>query len=92
MNKVKNHFNLKIKEQKEIIGKISKYIVVFYYVDKIFITLPASFGTLSIVSHETIVGIPVGIAGSSLTLIFTVTTGIVKKFLIVKFLHWLKIR
>ena len=29
----------------------------------------------------TIVGIPVGIAGASLTLIFTVTTGIVKKLL-----------
>ena len=51
----------------------------FDYADNIFITLSASFGTLSIVSHTTIVGIPVGIAGSSLTLIFTVTTEIVKK-------------
>ena len=59
--------------------KISKYIVTFDYADKIFITLSASFGTLSIVSQATIVGIPVGIARSSLTLIFTVTTGIVKK-------------
>ena len=41
----------------------------------------ASFGTLSIASHATIVGIPVGIAGASLTLIFTVTTGVVKKLL-----------
>ena len=32
-------------------------------------------------SHATIVGIPVGIAGASLTLIFTVTTGVVKKLL-----------
>ena len=39
------------------------------------------FGTLSIVSHATVVGIPVGIAGASLTLIFTVTTGVVKKIL-----------
>ena len=39
------------------------------------------FGTLSIASHATIVGIPVGIAGTSLTLIFTVTTGVVKKLL-----------
>ena len=44
-------------------------------------TLSASFGTLSIVSHVTIVGIPVGIAGTSSTLIFTVTTGVVKKLL-----------
>ena len=32
-------------------------------------------------SHEAIVGIPVGIAGASLTLIFTVTTGVVKTIL-----------
>ena len=32
-------------------------------------------------SHAAIVEIPVGIAGASLTLIFTVTTGIVKKLL-----------
>ena len=42
-------------------------------------TLSASFGTLSIVSHATIVDILVEMVGSSLTLIFTVTTGIVKK-------------
>ena len=38
-------------------------------------------GTLSIVSHATIAGIPVGIAGASLTVIFIVTTGIVEKLL-----------
>ena len=32
-------------------------------------------------SHATVVGIPVGIARASLTLIFTVTTGVVKKLL-----------
>ena len=48
---------------------------------QILIKLSASFGTLSIASHATVVGIPVGIAGASLTLIFTVTTGIVKKLL-----------
>ena len=31
--------------------------------------------------HATVVGIPVGIAGASLTVIFTVTTGVVKKIL-----------
>ena len=36
---------------------------------------------LHIASHATIVGIPVGIAGASLTLTFTVTTGVVKKLL-----------
>ena len=32
-------------------------------------------------SHATVVGIPVGIAGASLTVIFTVTTVVVKKIL-----------
>ena len=51
------------------------------YLNKLFITLSASFGTLSIASHATVVGIPAGISGASLTLIFTVTTGVVKKLL-----------
>ena len=46
-----------------------------------FITLASSFGTLSIMSHATVLGIPVGIAGASLILIFTVTTGEVEKLL-----------
>ena len=81
INKIKDYLNAEIKERKDIVKKISKYIVAFDYADKLFITLPASFGTLSIVSHATVVGIPVGIAGVSLTLIFTVTTGVVKKIL-----------
>ena len=32
-------------------------------------------------SHATVVGIPVGVAGASLTVIFTVTTGVVKTLL-----------
>ena len=47
----------------------------------LFIALPASFGTLCIVSHATVVGIPIGLVGASLTVIFSLTTGIVNKFL-----------
>ena len=81
INKIKDYLNSEIKEKKDIIKKISKYIVAFDYADKLFITLSALFDTLSIASYATIVGIPVGIAGASLTLIFTVTTGVVKTFL-----------
>ena len=81
VNKIKYYLNAEIKERKDIVKKISKYIVAFDYADKPFVTLSASFSTLSIVSHATIIGIPVGIAGASLTLIFTVTTGVVKKLL-----------
>ena len=81
VTKIKEYFSNEIKERKDIINKINKYVVVFDYADKVFITLSALFGTLSIASHATAVGIPVGIAGASLTLIFTVTTGVVKKLL-----------
>ena len=78
INNIKEYFNSEIKERKDIIQKISKYIVAFDYADKLFITLSASFGTLSIASYATVFGIPAGITGASLTLIFTVTTGVVK--------------
>ena len=81
INNIKECFNAEIKERKDIIKKISKYIVAFDYADKVFITLSASFGTLSIASYPTLVEIPAGIAGASLTLIFTVTTGVVKTLL-----------
>ena len=81
INKIKDYLNAEIKERKDIVKKISKYMVAFDYADKLFITLSASFGTLSIVSHATNVGIPVGIAGASLTVIFTIATGVLKKIL-----------
>ena len=64
-----------------MIKKLNKYLVSFDYLDKIFITLSASFGTLRIASYASVVGTPAGIAGSSLTLIFTIGTGISKSLL-----------
>ena len=43
--------------------------------------MSASFGTLSIPSYASVVGTPAGSAGSSLTLIFTIGTGISKSLL-----------
>ena len=68
-------------KKKDIIKKLNKYIVGFDYLDKIFIALSASFSTLRIASYATVIGLPVGIAGSSLTSIFTVSTGINKSLL-----------
>ena len=96
INKIRDYFNNEIKERKDIIKKLNKYIVSFDYLDKIFIALSASFGTLSMASYASVVGTPAGIAGSSLTLIFTTGTGISKSLLkvtkkrkknIIKYLH-----
>ena len=80
INKIKEYFNKEINERKDIINKLNKYIVGFILI-KYFITLSASFGTLSVASHATVIGIPAGIAGASLTLIFTASTGINKSLL-----------
>ena len=75
INKIKEYFDNEIKERKDIIKKLNKYLVSFDYLDKIFITSSASFGTLSIASYAAVVGMPVGIAGSSLALVFRIGTG-----------------
>ena len=56
-------------------------MVSFNYLDQIFITLSASFGTLSIASQATVISIPAGITSATLTLIFTIGTGISKSLL-----------
>ena len=78
INKIRDYFNNEIKERKDIIKKLNKYLVSFDYLDKIFITLSASFG---IASYASVVGMPTGITGASLTLIFTIGTGISKSLL-----------
>ena len=81
INKIRDYFNNEIKERKDTIKKLNKYLVSFDYLDKIFIALPASFGTLSIASYASVVGTPAGIVGSSFTLVFTIGTGISKSLL-----------
>ena len=81
INKARNYFNNEINKRKDIIKKLHKYIVSFDYLDKIFIALSTSFGTLSIASYASVVGTPAGIAGSTFTLIFTIGTGISKSLL-----------
>ena len=78
---MKEYFDNEIKERKDIIKKLNKYLVSFNYLDKIFITLSETFSTLIIASYATVLGLPVGIVGSSLTLIFTIGTGINKSLL-----------
>ena len=81
INKIKEYFDHEIKERKDIIKKLNKYLVSFDYLDKIFITLSASFSTLNIALYATTLDLSVGIARSSLTLIFTISTGINKSLL-----------
>ena len=61
--------------------KLSKYVTSFDYIDKVLIVLSATSGWVSIISFTTIVGASVGIASASFTLIFSLTTEIVKELL-----------
>ena len=81
INKIKYYFNSKIQERKTMSKRLSKHIDAFDYAVKIFIVSSATFGTLRVVSHATVVGIPIGLAGASLTAVFSLTTVIIKKLL-----------
>ena len=75
------YFCQEIDQRKLCSKKIKKYVTVIDYIDKILIFLSAASGGVSIISFTSIAGAPVGISSASLTLIFSVATGIVKKLL-----------
>ena len=74
-----NDFINEINQQKAYSKKLSRYVTIFDYIDKILIVLSATTGGISIISFTTAIGAPVGIVSASFTLIFSLTTGIVKK-------------
>ena len=81
ITKIENYFDQEINESKTSGKKLSKYVAAFDYIDKVLIVLSATSGGVSICSFTSIAGAPVGIASASFTLIFSLTTGIVKKLL-----------
>ena len=81
ISKTENHFNQEIKDRKLNSKKLSKYVVSFDYIDKILIVLSATSGGVSIIYFTTVIGASVGIASTIFTLIFSLTTEIIKKLL-----------
>ena len=81
IKKIENYFINEINERESYSKKLNKYVTIFDYIDKILIILSATTGGISIISFTTTIGAPVGIASASFTLIFSVTTGIIKKLL-----------
>ena len=81
INKIKYYFNSKIQERKIIDKKLSKYIAVFDYFDKTLIVLSAISVGISIITFTSIIGVPAGIASASFSLVFSLTTEIIKKLL-----------
>ena len=81
ISEIENYFHQEINQRKLCSKKLSKYVTAFDYIDKVLIALSATSGGVSIISFTSVVGAPVGIASASFTLIFSLTTGIVKKLL-----------
>ena len=79
ISKIENYFIEEINQRKSCSKKLSKYVAAFDYIDKILIVLSATSGGVSIISFTSVVGAPAGIASASFTLIFSLTTGIIKK-------------
>ena len=81
IRKIENYFIKEINQRKSYSQKSNKYITTFDYLDKILIVLSATIGWISLISLTSFIGAPVGMASPSLTLIFSLKTGIVKKLL-----------
>ena len=81
ISQIENYFIEEISQRKTCSQKLSKYVATFDYIDKTLIVLSATSGGISIISFTSTTGAPVGIASASFTLIFFLTTGIVKKLL-----------
>ena len=59
--------------------KLSRYIAAFDYIDKILIVLSETSSGISIISFTSVIVISAVIESVSFTLIFSLTTGIIKK-------------
>ena len=79
--KIENYFINEINERESQNKKLSKYITIFDYIDKILIVLSVSSSGISIISFASTIGVPAGIASACFTLIFSITAGIIKKLL-----------
>ena len=81
ISEIENYFHPEINQRKVCSKKLSKYVAAFDYIDKVLIVLVATSGGVSIISFSSVVGAPIRIASASFTLFFSLTTGIIKKFL-----------
>ena len=81
ISKIENYFIEEINQGKSYSQKLNKYVTTFDYIDKILLVLSPTTGAVSIISFTSIIGAQVGIASASFSLIFCLTTGIVKKLL-----------
>ena len=81
INEIKDYFLAEIKERELMSKKLSIYIAFCDYFDTSLIALSKTSSCISITSFATVIGTAVGIASASLSLTFSLSTGIAKKLL-----------
>ena len=79
--RIENHFHQNINQRKSCSKKLIKYVTAFDYIDKSLIVLSATSSGVCIISPASVVRAPVRIVSASFTLIFSLTTGTIKKLL-----------
>ena len=81
ISEIEDYFIAEIKERELMSKKLCKYISFVYYFDKSLIVLSVTSGGVSVASFATVIGAPIGITSASLSLAFSLCTGLVKKLL-----------
>ena len=82
ISKIEHYFNHKINQRKTCSKKLRKCVAAFDYIDKVLNVLSARSGGVCITTSVSVVGAPIRrITGVSFTLIFSLTTGIIKNLL-----------
>ena len=81
ISEIEDYFIAEIKERELMSQNLSKYISFFDYFDKSSIVLSVPSGGVSIASFSAVIGAPIGITSASLSLAFSLCTGLVKKLL-----------
>ena len=81
INKIKDYFEFETREREAVIKKLNKYTAALDYTDKTLIVLSATSCGISIISLTNVIGIPARVISASLTLVFSLTTGIIRKLL-----------
>ena len=81
ISKTEDDLITEIKQRELMSKKLSKYTSFFDYFDKSLMVLSVTSGSVSIALFATVILIPIGITSASLSLAFSLCTGLAKKLL-----------
>ena len=76
-----SYFHQEINQRKSCSRKLSEYVTTFDYIDKISTVLSATSSEVLIILFSSAAGAPARVVSTSLTLIFSLATGILKRLL-----------